>query len=116
MTIAKFLGGIAIAATLAGCAQNPDAIQAADVSRSAYNGVSCQTLRAELYETESGLGQLEAAQRAERNKDTAWVTGGALLFFPAMVVAAAGEDHTTEIARMKGERNAMRSAMISRGC
>lgn len=110
------MGGFACATMLMACAQSPETIQAADVNRSAYQAYSCQSLRAELYSTEAKLGQLEAAQRAERNKDVAWITGGALLFLPAMAVAATGEDHAPQISRMKGERDAMRSSMIERGC
>ncbi|WP_129590258.1 hypothetical protein [Roseovarius nitratireducens] len=60
--------------------------------------------------------ELSAAQTSAANADTAWVTGGALLFFPVMAVAAAGPDHADEIASLKGQRNALREQTVASGC
>ena len=91
-------------------------IAAAEVSRSAYSNTSCKTLSKQLYTVETRLGNLSAAQKAEANKDAAWVAGGALLFFPAMIVAATGEDHAGEIATLKGKKNAISEQMIMSNC
>ena len=69
-----------------------------------------------MYSTETKLGQLSAMQKAEANKDAAWMAGGALLFFPVMALAAAGEDHAGDIARLKGERNAINEQMLVSNC
>ena len=113
----RYLIGSLIASTLiSACAQQPSAIAPADVSRDAFAGTSCKSLAAQLYSTETKLGHLSAAQKAEANKDAAWVAGGALLFVPAMAVAAMGEDHAGEIATLKGEKNAISSQMIAQSC
>ena len=112
-----YVGASLLAAMfLSACAQQPSAIAPAEVSRSAYSGASCRTLTSQLYSVETQLGELSAAQRAEANKDAAWVAGGALLFFPAMAVAAAGEDHAGEIATLKGQKNALNEQMIYSNC
>jgi hypothetical protein len=97
------------------CAQQPAAIAPAEVSRSAFSGASCNSLRTQLYETETKLGQLSAAQAAEANKDAAWVAGG-LLFLPVALVAAAGVDHSGEIATLKGRQNALKAEMVATRC
>ena len=109
-------GAILAALALSACAQQPSAIAPAEVSRSVYSGVGCTTLAKQLYSVETRLGELSAAQSAEANKDAAWVAGGALLFFPVMAVAAAGEDHAGEIAKLKGEKNALREQMLISNC
>lgn len=107
---------IIAAALVSGCAQQPSKIAAAEVNRSAFIASSCRTLSSHLYSVETKLGQLSAAQKAEADKDAAWVAGGALLFFPAMAVAAAGEDHAGEIAKLKGQKNAISEQMIISNC
>lgn len=110
------LGAIVSATLLSACAQQPDRIVAADVSRAAYDGVSCRSLQTQLFSVETKLGELSAAQTSAANADAAWVAGGALLFFPVMAVAAAGPDHAGEIASLKGQRNALREQTIASGC
>ncbi len=110
--------GVALVSVMAlsACAQQPDAITPAEVSRSAYSGIGCQTLTRQLYSVETRLGELSAAQTAEANKDAAWVAGGALLFFPVMAVAAAGPDHAGEISRLKGQKIALDEQMLHSQC
>jgi hypothetical protein len=110
------LGVVIAGSILAGCAQQPDQIVAADVSRQAYSGASCRSLQTQLFSVETKLGELSAAQTSAANADAAWVAGGALLFFPAMAVAAAGPDHAAEIASLKGQRTALREQMIASSC
>lgn len=116
MTKSIILGATAATAFLSACAQQPNNIVAAEVSRDAYSGASCRSLQTELFSVETKLGELSAAQTSAANADAAWVAGGALLFFPAMAVAAAGPDYAGEIASLKGQKNALRSQMISSGC
>ena len=97
------------------CAQQPNAIAPAEVSRSAYTGNSCQSLRTSLYQTETKLGQLSAAQSAEASRDAGWVAGG-LLFLPVALVAAGGPDHSGDIALLKGQKNALSAEMVASNC
>jgi hypothetical protein len=107
---------LAVVGTLSACAQQPGQIAAAPVTQGAHDRLSCKQIASELYVTQSRLGQLSAAQQAEANKDAAWVAGGALLFFPAMIVAAAGEDHAADIAKLKGDEQSLMSSKIRKGC
>ena len=97
------------------CAQQPNAIAPAEVSRSAFSGNSCHSLRTALFETETKLGQVSAAQSAEASKDAGWVAGG-LLFLPVALVAAGGPDHSSEIATLKGRKNALDAELIASNC
>ena len=83
----KMMTALSAIVAVSACAQQPTSIAPAEVSRSGYAGASCNSLRTELYETETKLGQLSAAQSAEASKDAAWVAGG-LLLWPAASVAA----------------------------
>ena len=110
------LGALAATTLITACAQQPNAIAAADVSRDAYSGASCRSLQTQLFSVETKLGELSAAQTAEANKDAAWVAGGALLFLPVMAVAASGPDYAGEISSLKGQKNALRAQVVAAGC
>ena len=110
-----FVGSILAASVLSACAQQPTSIAPAEVSRSAFSGMSCNSLKTQLYETETRLGQLSAAQSAEASKDAAWVAGG-LLFIPVALVAAGGADHSGDIATLKGQQNALKGQMVASSC
>ena len=109
------IGCLAAASVLSACAKQPSAIAPAEVSRSAFSGMNCNSLRTQLYEVETRLGQISAAQSAEASKDAAWVAGG-LLFIPVALVAAAGPDHSGDIATLKGQQNALKGQMVASSC
>lgn len=111
----KMMTALSAIVAVSACAQQPTSIAPAEVSRSGYAGASCNSLRTELYETETKLGQLSAAQSAEASKDAAWVAGG-LLLWPAALVAAGGPDYSGDIANLKGQRNALKAQMVSSNC
>ncbi len=107
---------LSAAALAAGCAQNPDTINASYVSPMQFSAMSCGEMRQEADRIQSEMTDLVGKQRAERNSDLAWTTGGALLFFPAMLVAAAGPDHADEIAELRGEAKGLNFAARERDC
>lgn len=107
---------LAAASLVPACAQQTGSIPAAAVSRNDYHGASCRSLQPELFSVETRLGDLSAAQTAAANADTAWVVGGALLFLPAMAVAAAGPDYAGESAALKGQKNALPSQIAASSC
>ena len=117
MKIAKrYLLPPLLALALAGCAQQPGSIVAADVSSRAYVQSSCSQLVTRQNTIERQLAGLTEAQRREANRDAAWVAGGAILFFPVMAVAATGPDYTSEISEKKGELNAIEEALLVKSC
>ncbi len=112
----KIIALTAIFASLSACASQPSQIAPSRIAHGTHDNLSCKEINKRLYMTQTTLGQLSAAQKAEADKDAAWVAGGALLFFPAMVVAAAGEDYSGDIARLKGDEISLTSSKMLKSC
>lgn len=114
MKVVLFTGLVLV--VLVGCAQRPESIQAARFASDTFTGLSCKSLKTRMFEVDSRLAPLVSAQSRAASADAAWMAGGAILFFPAMAVAATGPDHSDEIADLKGQRQALEVAMLKNGC
>lgn len=101
MTVTAFL------LAMVSCATSPDRIQATYVSPARYASWSCEQVWDELKRVESQLGQTEAAQKKKATGDAIGMGIGMVLFWPALFLLAAGEDQKQELARLKGEHDAL---------
>ena len=105
-----------VALALAGCASAPDSIKPTDVSPSLYAGQTCSQMRAEAQRINTRLASLTGAQQRKANNDNTAMAVSLILFWPAAVFLAAGQDHAPEIAQLRGEAAALAQAAGARGC
>ena len=115
MTIFKTITALAAAASIAGCASQPDQIAAAYVSPTAYQGMSCGSLNAEAQRVNARLVQTTGQQQKAANTDAAVTAVALVLFWPAAFFIA-GKDSSAELARLKGEADGIQAAAIRAGC
>ena len=94
---------------VAACAQAPEKIEPVSVSPSAYDGASCNAVRAEHAAATARLAVLYGEQRHARTQDTA-----AVIIVGAPLASLNGEDRAPEIASLKGQVAAMEDRL--RGC
>lgn len=110
------LAALAVIAAAGGCAQRPAAIQATYVSSSTYANDSCEAIVAERNRIVTEVEALSGAQRKKAASD-AVVTGvGVVLFWPALIGLAAGQDQAPQIASLKGNYEALTAAGHQKGC
>ena len=102
---------LAASMTLAGCATNPDNIQATSKSPMTY----CNEMNMEAQRISDRLTDITGQQRAEASKDAVAMTVGMLVFWPALFFMM-GDDHKDEIATLRGEAIALQSAANAKGC
>ncbi len=101
------LGGV----VLAGCATAPENIEPAYVSEAIYQDRSCEQLGQEQNRLASELSYAADEQRRAARDDAAGV------FFLGLPVASmSGRDATPEIARLKGELQAIQTVATSNAC
>jgi hypothetical protein len=105
--IALFTALVFISALLSSCASSPDAIKSTYVSPSRYENWTCRQITEEIRRVESRLGETSAAQKKKATSDAVGVGIGIVLFWPALFLLAAGEDQKQELARLKGEYDAL---------
>jgi len=100
---------------LASCASSPDKISASYVSPIQYSGLTCLQLRQEMMRVSRKVQEVAGIQQSEATKDTVALTAGLILFWPALFFMM-GTDKKDEIARLKGEYEAIETASIRNDC
>jgi hypothetical protein len=98
-------------AALAACAKSPESIAPSYVSEVGYRSWSCNQLAEERGHLSAALAQASTQQEQARTNDT---VGVILLGLP--VSSMSGDNIAPEVARLKGETEAVRKAMITKGC
>lgn len=106
---------LAAAALLSGCAMQPAKILPAARPISPYENVDCATLQRDRTQQLDALLTLNTRQKNAATTDTALFWVGTLVFWPAYFGMFATENHEAEIARMKGEQQAM-TTVIDEHC
>ncbi|MCG6122059.1 MAG: hypothetical protein MEP57_05055 [Microvirga sp.] len=96
---------------LAACAKHPDSIAPSYVSEVGYQSWSCAQLGEETQRLSSALAAASTRQEQARSND---VMGVILIGLP--VSSLSGDNIAPEIARLKGEQEAVRKARISKDC
>lgn len=109
---------LAVAAPLllAGCATNPKDIEAAYVSPIPYQAMSCDQLAAEAGRVSNAAAAATGQQQSQANKDTAAMAVSLIVFWPAIFFVGGDKSTAAEVARLKGEMNAIEQASGAKGC
>jgi hypothetical protein len=112
----KIIVGVLTASVLAGCATNPDNISASYVSPSQYSSYSCGQLREEAQRISSRAIQASGAQSSKATGDAVVMTVGLVIFWPALFFMKGDGTTAAEVARLKGEIEAVEQANIKKRC
>lgn len=99
---------------LYGCASNPEKIEAVYVSPLEYQGHSCSQLTHEMRRIGRRV-QEATGDQADQATNDAVATGVGLVFWPALLFLI-GDDRAEELARLKGEAEAVEQAAITKDC
>ncbi|MFA0813726.1 hypothetical protein [Microbulbifer epialgicus] len=105
------------AAITAGCASNPDKIDATYVSPLKYEGYDCDQIAMEMDYVGNRTTKLYQRLDSERTKDN-WQMGvGLILFWPALLALEGGDGpEAAEYAQLKGEYEALRQQSTQKRC
>ena len=96
---------------LAGCAKPPGDIAATAVSTDPYMQMNCASLAAEKAGKEAQLSRISSEQQETADRDAAWMT---IIHVP--VASMSKGDKEPEIARLKGQLNAISHASAAKSC
>ena len=103
------------ATLMSACAAYPNSIQASYVSPNQYRSYSCEQLFDEAARLNDEVNRVSDVQRANANGDTAFVVGS-LFLWPVIAGLATTHDHAQELAQDKGQLQAVRTELATRGC
>ena len=112
----NYLALAATAALLAGCATNPNDIAPSYVSPILYQNLSCEQLAQEAARVSGAAAAATGSQQQQASKDAAMTTIGVVLFWPSLFFIGGDKGSAAEVARLKGEMQAIEQANISKNC
>lgn len=102
---------VSLAMFTVACAQTPEKVLAFSISEEAYSGKDCAGLSDEANRLGGALDVEYENQRKARSNDAAGV------FFLGLPVASmSGQNRSDEIARLKGELNAVENVAQTQSC
>jgi hypothetical protein len=107
----KFVALLGVGAVAAACAPTPESIQPAYVSEVPFQSWTCQQLGEEQLRLGSALATASGQQNTARSNDVAGV-----IFLGLPVGSMSGQSIAPQIARYKGEQEAVHKAIIRNQC
>jgi hypothetical protein len=106
----------ALSLTAAGCASRSEDVAAAYVSPMAYSSYSCRELSVEAQRVSAAAAAAAGAQDSSRTKDVVATTAAVVIFWPAAFFVGGNGAQTAELARLKGQMQAVEEASIQKRC
>lgn len=106
----------AVAVLLSGCATAPKDIAPAYVSPVLYQNLSCQQLAMEAARVSQAAAAASGQQSQQQSRDAVATTVGVVLFWPALFFIGGDKANAADIARLKGEMQAIEQANTAKGC
>src|SRR5215813_10807080 len=106
----------AIACLLAGCASTSDKVTASYVSPMQYDSYNCRQLAEEAQRVSARASVAAGAQDSQATKDTVATTAAIIIFWPAAFFVQGDKQTAAELARLKGELEAIEQASIRKQC
>jgi hypothetical protein len=95
---------------ITGCATRPESISASFVSHEKYSGQNCAQLTDAMADSRAKLAEYSKLQDSKANMDAATV------FFVLIPASKLSGDHAGDVAKYKGEVEAVETAQIKAGC
>lgn len=112
----KLVAALVAVSFAAACASSPDSIQAQYVSPLQHQGYSCDQIRTEVVRVGNRVAEVTGQQRRAANNDAIAMGVGLVIFWPALFFLAGGGDKRDELARLKGEYDALEIAANEKQC
>jgi hypothetical protein len=107
---------IALSLTAAGCASRSEDVAASYVSSSMYSSYSCRELNVEAQRVSAAAAAAAGVQDSARTRDAVATTAALVVFWPAAFFVGGNSAQTAELARLKGQMQAIEEASIQKRC
>ena len=112
-SILCLLGAVLITTS---CAKSSGEIQASYVSPLQFQNLSCDQISGELSRLSLRAAQLAGVQDSKATDDAIATTAAIVVFWPAAFLVGGDGATAAELARIRGEFEAVEKAGISKGC
>ena len=105
-----------IALAAAGCAKDANQVGATYVSPVMYETYSCAQLAQEAQRVSARAAQAAGVQDEKSTNDKVAMGVGLIIFWPALLFTKGNDENTAELARLKGQMDAIEQASIQKRC
>ncbi len=107
---------VGVSMVLAGCADRSGEIAATYVSPLAYQHYSCRQLGEEARRVSARATQVAGVQDKNAQNDAVATGVSLVLFWPALFFIDGNKENAAELARLKGEMDAIEQMSIRKNC
>jgi len=104
------------ALAVGGCATSSDKVTASYVSPMQYESWNCRQLSEEAQRISHHAAAAAGAQDSQVTKDAVATTVGVIIFWPALFLIGGDKQTAAELARLKGEMEAIEQTSIRKNC
>jgi hypothetical protein len=104
------------ALALAACATSSDKIAPSYVSPMQYDAYNCRQLAEEAQRVSHHAAAAAGAQDSQRTQDAVATTAAVIIFWPAAFFVGGDKQNAAELARLKGEMEAIEQVSIRKQC
>ena len=104
------------AMTLSACADKSENIQSTYISPLQYQNYSCRQLGEEGARVSARASQIAGVQDKNAQNDAVATGVSLVLFWPALFFIGGNKENAAELARLKGEMEAIEKASIQKNC
>ncbi|SDO03799.1 hypothetical protein SAMN05216360_11413 [Methylobacterium phyllostachyos] len=101
---------------LGACASSSDKVAATYISPIQYSSLTCPQIREESARVANRASIASGVQDDQRKTDQVVTVVGAVVFWPSLFFLQGDNQKTAELARLKGEMEALEQASIQRNC
>jgi hypothetical protein len=113
----RMIFGVAIVAlAAASCAKDANQVGATYVSPVMYETYSCPQLAQEAQRVSARAAQAAGVQDEKSTNDKVAMGVGLIIFWPALLFTKGNDENTAELARLKGQMDAIEQASIQKRC
>ncbi|HLH10366.1 MAG TPA: hypothetical protein VKV77_00640 [Methylovirgula sp.] len=110
------IAAVIIALSIASCAKDASQVSATYVSPITYENYTCPQLAEEAQRVQVRAAQAAGVQDQKATNDKVAMGVGLVIFWPALFFTKGNDENTAELARLKGEMDAVEEASIQKRC
>ena len=101
---------------LGACAKDANQVGATYVSPILYEAYTCPQLAEEAQRVSSRAAQASGVQDQKATNDKVAVGVGVVIFWPVLFLTKGNDENTAELARLKGQMDAIEQASVKKRC
>jgi hypothetical protein len=109
-------GALLCALLAAGCAKDANQVGATYISPVIYESYSCSQLAEEAQRVSGRAAQSAGVQDQKATNDKVAMGVGLVVFWPALLFTKGNDENTAELARLRGQMDAIEQTSIKKRC